>query len=160
MATLILPVAVSGSGKSMLSTRWINSGFLPASAVVSPDALRQWLTDDVSDQTANAQVFQITRTIVHARLARDLVTYVDATHLTEGARTEMISVADRYQAAIVWLRFTLPFKLAIERNFGRERQVPKEVLTRQMDAFAALDWSSLPGSILNVDENYDLSPFR
>lgn len=153
MATLIIPIAISGSGKSTLVERWIAEGYLPRTSVICPDDLREILTDDASDQTANNQVFQMVRTIVSARLQRDLVAFVDATHLTEGARNEMIAVAERNRANLVWLRFKTPFKTAIERNFARERQVPQEVLTRQMDAFASLDWSALPGIVVDVFED-------
>ncbi len=51
----IIPIGISGSGKSTWVNSLANQGFV----VVSPDAIRKELSGDISDQTRNGEVFTI-----------------------------------------------------------------------------------------------------
>ena len=54
-AQLILPIGISGSGKST----WINSLDKDKYTIISPDMIRKELTGDVSDNSRNLEIFKI-----------------------------------------------------------------------------------------------------
>lgn len=52
---LLIPVGISGSGKST----WIKSNINSNTIIVSPDEIRKKLTSDISNQTKNGEVWSI-----------------------------------------------------------------------------------------------------
>lgn len=151
MGILIVPIAMSGSGKSTLAERWIESGRMERSAIIQPDGIRLQMTGDESDQSANDVVFRVAHMIARERLSRDLTVFFDATNLTAKAREDLIATAQRTNASIVWVTFTVSWGTAVWRNSHRDRQVPIEILQRQWDDLSVLDVGSLPGSVISVD---------
>lgn len=158
MGVIICPIAISGTGKSALARKWVQSRRIPPDAVVSADDLRWLLTGNVADQSANNQVFQICRTIIGSRLNRDLTVYSDQTHLTGGARDDAISIAERHRAEIVWVRFTTTWQTIVYRNSHRKHPVPDSVLDRQFIQYDGIDFDALPGSVLVVDDVGNVVP--
>ena len=83
-------VGPSGAGKS----RFVEDYFLTDrdfmySAVISSDGLRFELTGDLTDQTANKQVFAAMHALVRARIGSGLSTIVDATNLRARDRRKL-----------------------------------------------------------------------
>lgn len=127
--TLVLLVGPAGSGKSTWAARQ-----RPPTAIVSSDALRAAVSDDPTDQAANADAFRLLHTIVRARLVRGRTTVVDATNLTEGARRPLLSLAARCGRPAVAVVFDAPLDVCLARNAARpDRQVP-EAIVRQHHA--------------------------
>ena len=79
--SLVVLVGASGSGKSTFAARH----FLPTE-VVSSDVCRGLVCDDENDQSASKDAFDVLHYIVGKRLARGLLTVVDATNETEVSR--------------------------------------------------------------------------
>ncbi len=91
--------------------------------------MRRLLRDDPTDQTIHGIVFSMIRKLLHLRLQLGAkVTYIDATNLTPSDRRAFIKIAELYGARAEALFFDTPVEVCLERNRGRERVVPEEVI--------------------------------
>ena len=123
MPRIVVLVGLPGSGKSTWAAK--------RGSVLSSDAIRQWLSDDATDQTIHARVFQTLRYLLRQRLAIGRpVTYIDATNLTPKERRPYIEIARRSGVEIEAVFFDVPFAVCRRRNRKRARIVPDEALTR------------------------------
>jgi len=121
---VVLLVGLPGSGKST----WRDEERLPA---LSSDAIRAWLADDENDQTIHARVFQTLRYLLRQRLAIGRpVTCVDATSLTPAERRPYIEIARAFGCEVEAVFFDVPLEVCRERNAGRSRVVPDDVLDK------------------------------
>ncbi|MEX1297209.1 MAG: AAA family ATPase [Candidatus Limnocylindrales bacterium] len=123
---LVLLVGPSGSGKST----WAGARFAPG-AVLSSDAFRALVAGDAADQSATADAFKVLHTVARARLRRGLLTVVDATNLTEGARRSLLRLAARAERPAVAVAFAVSLERCLAQNAARPgRRVPDEVVRR------------------------------
>jgi predicted kinase len=121
---IVVLVGLPGSGKSTYLDR------LGVTAL-SSDAVRGLLADDVTDQSIHREVFATLRYLLRRRLALDRpVTYLDATHLTLRDRRPYIRMGRLYDCSVEALFFDVPLDVCRERNQGRARVVPDDVLER------------------------------
>lgn len=128
---IILTIGLPGSGKST----WLDRHGITA---LSSDGLRKLLLDDDDDQTANRTVFMVLRWLLKKRLAlKRPATYVDATHLSQWERKPYMHLARLYDCDVEALWFDEPLELCLERNAGRARMVPPEVMHRMWRRFEA-----------------------
>jgi predicted kinase len=58
------------------------------------------------------------------------VTYIDATNLTPRERRAYVRMGELYGAAVEAVFFDVPLAVCLERNRGRPRVVPDEVVER------------------------------
>lgn len=128
---LIVLVGVSGSGKST----WASENTGPGETV-SSDALRQQVGQSAQDQHASADAFAVLEDIVRRRLARQLLTVVDATSLEDEARARYRALAAEAGVACVAVAFPTDAATCKKRNRARPHPVPPQVLDRQLRAFA------------------------
>lgn len=128
--TLEILVGVSGSGKSA----WIEQ-HAAGREIVSTDQLREMLTGNAGSQHMNTVVFERCMERVRRLLGEGRTAVFDATNVSVSARAMPVRTARWHGARIVALFFDTPLWIALDRNRGRPRQVPEEVLLRQ---FAAL----------------------
>lgn len=147
--SLVLLVGISGSGKSTLA-----ASVFPASAIISSDSAREMVSDDVSDQGATRDAFEVVSLLVRLRLRRALTTVVDATNVKAKDRAGLWRLAADAGRPTVALLFDVPLEVAAERNAARARRVPEKVLSRQLAALQA-SRDALPGE---VDHLYVLGP--
>ena len=121
---IVLLVGLPGSGKSTYLERLGVQG-------LSSDAVRGLLADDETDQSIHREVFATLRYLLRRRLAlRRPVTYLDATHLTVQERRPYVKMGQLYGCAVEAVFFDVPLEVCRERNRGRRRMVPEDVLER------------------------------
>ena len=125
---LVLFVGAAGSGKST----WANAAFRPTQ-VLSSDFFRGVVADDEADQRASEDAFEVLELAVRKRLARGLLTVVDATNLESWARFRWIDLAARHGRPAVAVVIRVSLERALARNGAREsRRVAADVVTRQV----------------------------
>lgn len=121
---IVLLVGLPGSGKSTYLERLGVKG-------LSSDAVRELLADDETDQSIHREVFATLRYLLRRRLVlRRPVTYLDATHLTARERRPYVKMGQLYGCAVEAIFFDVPLEVCRERNRGRRRVVPEDVLER------------------------------
>jgi protein phosphatase len=135
---LVLLVGPAGSGKST----WAARHFRPDD-VLSSDAFRILVAGDATDQSASADAFRLLHLAIRARLARGLLTVVDATNLGAATRLGLSAQARRFGRPAVAVVFDVPLERCLAQNAARVgRQVPDAVVRRHhrelADAMAAL----------------------
>ncbi|GAA1773469.1 hypothetical protein GCM10009795_019470 [Nocardioides hankookensis] len=120
-------VGPSGAGKST----WAAARYR-ADEVVSSDALRGVVGSGPHDLDASSDAFDLLERIVAARLGRGLTTVVDTLGLDDARRTAWLALARAAGLPAVVVLLTTPPELCRERNRGRDRPVPAQVITGQI----------------------------
>ncbi|HEY0776551.1 MAG TPA: AAA family ATPase [Gemmatirosa sp.] len=124
---LVLLVGAAGSGKSTFA----RAHFGPYEAV-SSDACRGMVANDPNDQTSTADAFALLHHVVALRLARGLLTVVDATNVQPEARRPLLALARRHHVPAVAIVLDLPERVCQARNAARvDRQVGVHVVAHQ-----------------------------
>lgn len=133
--TLYMMVGLPGSGKSTYANKYLkhepspNDMFPRNRCVVhSSDAIRAELFGDESSQEDNAKVFQV----LHKRIREDLrngvsVVY-DACNIHKRRRIEFIQSLNEIECEKICCCIVTPFDICFDRQEGRNRQVPLEII--------------------------------
>jgi predicted kinase/diadenosine tetraphosphatase ApaH/serine/threonine PP2A family protein phosphatase/8-oxo-dGTP pyrophosphatase MutT (NUDIX family) len=125
---LVALVGPSGAGKSTFGRRH----FKPTE-VVSSDYCRGLVSDDENSLDASADAFDVLYHVVGKRLARGLLTVVDATNVREEDRAQLVKVAREHDVFAVAVVLDTPEPLCHERNRGRPgRDFGPHVVRRQL----------------------------
>lgn len=123
---LVVLVGPAGSGKTTFAMRH----FGPAE-VVSSDALREVITGDAGDQSANRAVFAALHREVARRLEAGSSAVVDATNVEHHARRALLGLGARSEVAVVAVVLDLSLAETLARNGRRSgRPVPADVVER------------------------------
>lgn len=132
---LVLLIGVSGSGKTTFARRH----FRPTE-VISSDYCRALIADDENDQSATDDAFALLHFLADKRLKRRRLTVIDATNVTEKARSSLLALAQRHQCPAVALVLDLPETVLNERRRTRtDRDFGDYVLHRQRAALWQTD---------------------
>ena len=124
---LVVLIGPSGAGKTTFAAR-----HFATTQVLSSDALRAMVADDANDQTATDAAFELLHTALGMRLARRLLTVVDATNVERWARERLVAVARRHGRPAAAIVFALPLPACLERNTLRDdRRLPASAIRRQ-----------------------------
>lgn len=124
---LVVLIGASGAGKSTFAARHFAS-----TQVLSSDAMRAMVADDASDQTATDGAFELLHAALGMRLARRLLTVVDATNVERWARERLLAVARRYGRPAAAIVLDLPLATCLQRNATRaDRRLPAAAIRRQ-----------------------------
>jgi protein phosphatase len=125
--SLVVLVGPSGSGKSTFARTHFKQ-----TEILSSDTCRGLVADDENDLSATGDAFDVLHYVAAKRLARGLLTVVDATNVQERDRQPLIELARRYHVLPVAIVLDLPKKLCHERNRGRpDRDFGPHVVDRQ-----------------------------
>jgi predicted kinase len=119
---IVVLVGLPASGKSTYLDRLGVRG-------LSSDMVRVLLADDERDQTHQEQVFQTVRYLLRQRLEIGRpVTYIDATNLGREERRPYLEIGREFGCDVEAVFFDVPLAVCRERNAGRARVVPEEVM--------------------------------
>jgi protein phosphatase len=125
--SLVVLIGPSGSGKSTFA----RTHFKPTE-ILSSDFCRGLVSDDENDQAATGDAFALLHYIAAKRLARGLLTVVDATNVQPEARKPLIELARQFHVLPVAIVLDLPERLCQDRNKDRqERQFGPHVIRQQ-----------------------------
>ena len=125
--SLIVLIGPSGSGKSTFACKH----FKPTE-IISSDACRGLISDDENDQSASNDAFDLLHYIAAKRLARGLLTVIDATNVQASARKSLIELARKYHVLPAVIVLNMPERVCHERNRARpDRQFGAHVVRRQ-----------------------------
>jgi len=86
LPSFIMTIGISGSGKST----WINSIDDKNTKIISPDKIRFDLTGDISDQSRNAEVFDLAKQTTIHFLNQGYNVILDATNVDAAKRKDFI----------------------------------------------------------------------
>jgi protein phosphatase len=124
---LVVMIGPSGSGKSTLARRL----FKPTE-ILSSDFCRGLVSDDENNQAATNDAFDVLHFVAAKRLARGLLTVVDATNVQPEARRPLVALARRYHCLPVALVVDPGEDVCHQRNKHRgDRHFGPHVLRQQ-----------------------------
>ena len=124
---LVALIGASGSGKSTFA----REHFAPTE-VLSSDAFRGLVADDVNDQKATDDAFEALYHLAGIRLRRRRLTVIDATNVQAAARRKIVALAREHHALPIAIVLDLPKRVCIERNERREdRRLGHHVVPQQ-----------------------------
>ena len=125
--SLVVLIGVSSAGKSTFAR-----AHFPPTQVLSADFFRGLVSDDENSLAATDDAFASLHFVAARRLARGLLTVIDATNVQPEARKPLVELAKRYHAQPVAIVFDLPRALCEERAAERtDRDLPPHVIPRQ-----------------------------
>ena len=125
--SLVVLIGPSGAGKSSLARRL----FKPTE-ILSSDTFRGWISDDENAQHATNDAFETLHFVARKRLARGLLTVIDATNVRPEDRKPLVKLAREYHMLPVAIVVATPEHICRERNEARpDRQFGYHVIRNQ-----------------------------
>jgi protein phosphatase len=129
---LVILVGVSGAGKTTFAARCFH-----ADEVISSDACRAEISGDPGDQDATADAFALVQRRLGERLAARQTAVIDATSVRRSDRSLLLAAAKRHHLPRIAIVLAPPLLRCLDRNRGRERVVPEQVVRDQAKALHA-----------------------
>jgi predicted kinase len=120
-----MTIGPAASGKSTFVAK-----HFAETAVVSSDACRGLVCDDMTSQDYNRQAFELFHKIIDTRISIGRTTVADATNLEPKARAQLREIADRHKVPLVALVFDRSLETCMAQNAARERKVPENIVLR------------------------------
>ena len=125
--SLVILVGASGSGKSTFAR-----AHFAAFETVASDFCRGLVSNDENDQSATRAAFEVLHFVVGTRLARGLLTVIDATNVQAESRKPLIELARRYHVLPIAIVLALPERVCELRNHARaDRDFGAHVIRQQ-----------------------------
>ncbi|HZL36842.1 MAG TPA: polynucleotide kinase-phosphatase [Tepidisphaeraceae bacterium] len=126
--SLIVLIGPSGCGKSTFARKH----FKPTE-VLSSDFCRGLVSDDENSQAATGDAFDVLKYVAGKRLARGLLTVIDATNVQPEARKPLVELAREHDVLPVAIVLKMPENVCHERNKGRpDRTFGPHVVRNQL----------------------------
>ena len=136
MSRLILPIGISGSGKSYIYNKDYKDCIQ-----VSPDLIREELTGDISNQSRNKDVFRIAFERVDEYLNKGQDVFFDATNVNKSQRKNFTDKYKGTDVEVVYVVLPADIDLSCKRIRAdiREKKnrsdVPYFALVRQKEQY-------------------------
>jgi predicted kinase len=130
--SLVLLVGAAGAGKTTFAAR-----HFAADEVLSSDAYRALVSGDEANQAVSHVAFRILHRELERRLAKGLLTVVDATNITRHNRRQLIGRARSAGTPVAAIVLALPEDVVLARNAERARRVDEDVVRDQLERVAA-----------------------
>ncbi|MGC4050406.1 MAG: polynucleotide kinase-phosphatase [Paludibaculum sp.] len=125
---LVTLIGASGSGKSTFAR-----GHFQSTEILSSDFFRGLVSNDENNQACSADAFDTLYYVLGKRLARGLLTVVDATNVRPDDRKRLVEHARRYHCIAVALVLHTPERVCLDRNSSRpDRDFGAHVVRRQI----------------------------
>ena len=121
--TLLVLCGPAGSGKSTFAAQRFGR-----TIIVSSDHCRELVCDDINNQHANRDTFDLFHYIIHKRMFNGRFTVADSTALKSEARRRLQEVAHRHGYLACLLIFNVSSATCLVRDQQRERKVGQSVI--------------------------------
>ena len=120
-------IGATGSGKTTFARQHFKG-----TEILSSDMCRGLVSDDDNNQHATDDAFDLLYTIARKRLARRLLTVIDATNVQTDARRPILAVAREFHAIPVAIVLDVSTKLCLERTRTRtDRSIGAHTVRQQ-----------------------------
>lgn len=131
MNKIVLIVGVPGAGKSTLAQRLVEKGY----NCLNADSIRKELFGDEGEQKDKERVFEIFFERLEAALSVGQDIVIDNTNINTKHRSPILQRAIRagYSDIQLWV-LDVPLETCLERNRGRERSLPDDVIVNYYNA--------------------------
>ena len=133
---IIIPIGISGSGKSRLYDMeyqdYVN---------VCPDDIRRELTGNISDQSRNKEVFKIAQKMIDDCIANDRDVFYDDTNINTEYRKKFVNKYKGTDVKIIYVILPVDVNVSNERikndlnNKVDRSKVSYQVLLRQYEMY-------------------------
>jgi protein phosphatase len=128
--SLVVLIGASGSGKSTLARR-----LFERTEILSSDTFRGWVSNDENNQEATGDAFEVLHYLARKRLARGLLTVIDATNVRAEDRQPLVQLAREFHCLPVAIIVDTPEKVCHDRNATRpDRDFGPHVVRNQRRA--------------------------
>ncbi|MGZ4842468.1 MAG: polynucleotide kinase-phosphatase, partial [Candidatus Angelobacter sp.] len=125
--SLVVLIGPSGCGKSTFARKHFK-----ATEVLSSDFCRGLISDDENNQAATKDAFETLHFLARKRLARGLLTVVDATNVQPEARKPLVEIAREFHVLPVAIVLNVPERVCQDRNRNRpDRNFGPHVIRNQ-----------------------------
>lgn len=131
MKRIVLLVGIPGSGKTTLSKRLTERGFVRFCA----DDIRQELWGDAGDQKDPETVFNVFFKKLEEALVQGVDVVIDNTNINTKHRQPILqrAITAGYEDIQLWVLDT-PLNICLERNRSRARAVPDDIVTNMYNS--------------------------
>ena len=131
----IMMVGLSGSGKSTFASKYNSPNSHLDTLIVSSDEIRTRICGDAKDQSRNNEVFEIAHKKIIDSLKSNYNVIFDATNLTIKDRRSILQKIKDMPCTKRCVIMATPIDICRDRNGIRDRVVPDDVITRQVNKF-------------------------
>jgi protein phosphatase len=124
---LVVLIGPSGCGKSSFAQKHFKS-----TEIISSDGCRGLVADDMNDQSATNDAFEVLHFIAATRLRAGRLTVIDATNVQADARKPLVALAREHHVIPVAIVLNIPERICLDRNRLRpERPFGPHVVRNQ-----------------------------
>lgn len=122
--SLVLLIGASSSGKSSFAKKHFGKY-----EIVSSDECRGMVSNDVENQGASQDAFELLHYLVEKRLKNGLLTVVDATNVQQFSRKSLLNLAKKYHVPACAIVLNMPLEVCEARHQARsDRNFDSQVL--------------------------------
>ena len=135
---LIMLIGVSGVGKSAFAKHLKDEGEIDL--IISSDALRAELFGNENEQNRNNELFNELHNRIRKALKEGKRVCYDATNLSSKRRMNFLNTISDLDVMKECIMFIASFDLCAFSQLNRERQVPVDVIKKQIKQFKCPYW--------------------